>query len=142
MAPRRPRGGDFGDALRSPRWEWAVQHVAPAIDLSKKNYKYFFRKRKYIEKLALTLRSQQQHMVEITRSILISSGCEDVYRLDNDPVAYLSDDTVRTQVLDYLGEDNFAVFTESIRDCHQTVKEVTANMADLVPTVKGPCDNG
>ncbi|KAK5657627.1 hypothetical protein OQA88_2699 [Cercophora sp. LCS_1] len=119
----------------------ALPLIVKAVDLSKENYKYFFRKRKYVEKLALSLRSQQQHMVEITRSILISSGCEDVHRLDNDPVAYLNDDAVQAQVLDYLGDDNFAVFTESIKDCHQTVKEVAANMADLIPNVKGPCDN-
>ena len=111
----------------------ALPLIVAAVDLSKENYKYFFRKRKYVEKLALALRFQQQHMVEITRSILISSGCEDVYRLDSDPVAYLSDDAVQAQVLDYLGEDNFAVFAESIQDCHQTVKEVAANMAGLLP---------
>ena len=114
----------------------ALPIIVKAVDLSKENYKYFFRKRKYVEKLALSLRSQQQHMVEITRSILISSGCKDAYRLDNDPVAYLSDDAVQDQVLDYLGEENFAVFTDSIKDCHQTVKEVAANMADLVPNLK------
>jgi hypothetical protein len=114
----------------------ALPIIVSAVESSKESYRYFFRKRKCVEKLALALRSQQQHLAEITRSILISSGCEDVHRLDDDPVHYLNDDTVRAQVLDYLGEGNFIVFTELVEDCHQTIKEVTANLVDLVPEVK------
>ncbi|GAB1316325.1 hypothetical protein MFIFM68171_06535 [Madurella fahalii] len=113
--------------------EWSKKGIARGI--------IFFRKRRYVEKLALALLSQRQHLSEIIKSILIRSGCKEVSRLEDDPIGYLKDDAIRDQVLDYLGEENFAAFSGLILHCRQIIKGVAMKTAGLVPTIHGPSDD-
>ena len=117
----------------------ALPILFAAVDFSKKNIgrgAVFFRKRRYVEKLALALLSQRQHLVEIIRSILNKSGCEDLSRLESDPIGYLKDDTVQGQVLDYLGEENFTALGGLILRCQDIIKLVAIKTANLVPSIQ------
>jgi len=117
----------------------ALPVIFAAVDLSKKSIgrgAIFFRKRHYVEKLALALLSQRQHLTEIIRSILIGSGCEDLSRFDSDPVGYLKDDAVQGQVLEHLGEENFAVLGGQILHCQEIIKQVAIKTANLVPGIQ------
>ncbi|KAK3998115.1 hypothetical protein QBC44DRAFT_375996 [Cladorrhinum sp. PSN332] len=122
----------------------AIPILFAAVDFSKKNIgrgAIFFRKRRHVEKLALALLSQREHLSEIIQSILVESGCKDLARLEEDPVVYLQDDEIQEQVLDYLGEETFTAFSGLILHCHETIKGIAMKTAYLVPGVQGPCDD-
>src|SRR6266536_2879170 len=92
----------------------ALPILFAAVDFSKDGIRRTgaaFRKRKYVEKLARALLLQQQILEETVKSVIIASGCEDIWRLDDDPLGYLKDESVREEVLDYLGAKNDAAFT-------------------------------
>ncbi|KAH0536892.1 hypothetical protein FGG08_006263 [Glutinoglossum americanum] len=117
----------------------ALPVLFKAVDLSKdgiKRSRIFFQKRIYVEKLALALLLQQRTLAETVRSLLIGSGCEDVWRLDDDPFGYLNDRSVRDQVLDYLGPENDAAFAGALKQSDDIVKKIVKNIAGLVPAVK------
>lgn len=110
-----------------------------AVDESKKGIArgaLFFRKRRYVEKLALALLTHKQHLTEILKSILLGSGCNDLVALEHDPVGYLKDESITDQVLDYLGEETFAACSGLVQQCYVTVKRVAMKIAGLVPTIQ------
>ena len=110
-----------------------------AVDLSKdgiQRSRILFRKRIYIERLALAVLLQQRTLAETVKSLLIESGCEDLALLDDDPVGYLNDKAIRSQVLDYLGLENNAAFSGALKQSDNIVKKIARNIAGLVPAVK------
>ncbi|KAK3314333.1 hypothetical protein B0H66DRAFT_483219 [Apodospora peruviana] len=122
----------------------ALPILFSAVDWSKRGIgkgAIFFRKRRSVEKLALALLSQRQHLTEIIRSILAGSGCEDLSRLEDDPVEYLMDEAIQEQVLDYLGEETFAALQGQLDHCHETIKLLAIKVAGLVPSIQGPSDD-
>jgi len=117
----------------------ALPILFAALDASKKGIGrgvIFLRKRRCVEKLTLALLSQQQHVAEIIRSILVGSGCEDVSRLENDPVEYLKDKLVQEQVLDYVGSETFAALRGLLEHCHETIQSLAIKIAGLVPSIQ------
>lgn len=117
----------------------ALPILFSAVDWSKRGIgrgKDFFQKRQIVEKLALALLSQQQHLAEIIRSILARSGCEDLSRLEDDPVEYLMDEAIQEQVLDYLGEETFTALQGQLDHCHETIKLLAIKIAGLVPSIQ------
>jgi len=116
----------------------ALPILFTAVDLAKESIqkgRVFFRKRVYVEKLAYAVLLQQQTLAETVRSLLIRSGCEAVSSLDDDPVGYLNDESVRNQVLDYLGPQNDAAFTGALKQSNDIVKKIARNIAGLVSAV-------
>jgi hypothetical protein len=117
----------------------ALPILFTAVDLSKDGIqkgKLFFRTRYYIEKLALALHLQQRILAETTKSFLIRSGCEDVSRLDDDPAGYLKEEAIQSQLLDFLGPENTAAFTGTLKQSDDIVKRIASIIAGLVSTVK------
>ena len=98
--------------------------------------KIFFGKRTVVNKLALALLLQQQTLTETIKSILTRSGCEEVWRLEADPIACLQDVNVKQQVLEYLGADNHATFIWALEQSNEVAQRVARNLAGLVPAVK------
>jgi hypothetical protein len=95
-----------------------------------------FRKRKYVEKLAHALLLHRQTLEEIIKSVLLSSGCDDPFRFAENALAFLSEDVVRNEVAEYLGENNNTAFTSALQECHTIVKELAESVAGLVPSIK------
>ena len=95
-----------------------------------------FHKRKSVEKLARALLLQQQTLEETVRSVIIASGCEEPWRLDDDPYGYLSDQSVREQVMDYFGVKNDAAFTGALDQSNRIVRKIAKNITGLVPSFK------
>lgn len=113
--------------------------VFKAVELSEdgiKTGRLLFRKQAYVKKLALAVLFQQQTLAETVRSLLIQSGCEDFSRLDNDPVGYLNDESVRNQVMDYLGPENDMAFSGALKQSDNIVRKIARNIGSLVLTVK------
>jgi hypothetical protein len=54
-----------------------------------------FRKKKYVQKLGHALLLQQQILGETEKSVLMASGCEDIWRFDQSPLHYLGESKVR-----------------------------------------------
>ncbi|KAH7176145.1 hypothetical protein EDB81DRAFT_836293 [Dactylonectria macrodidyma] len=122
----------------------ALPILFAAVDLSKDGIQrgiISFRKRHFVEKLALALLLQQRTLAETVRSLLIGSGYEDVSGLHDDPVGYLSDKSVKNQLLDYLGPENTAAFTGALRQSDDIVKSKARNITGLVPAFRDPTDN-
>ncbi|KAI9645502.1 hypothetical protein NHQ30_006242 [Ciborinia camelliae] len=94
------------------------------------------RKRKYVEKLSHALLLQQQILEETVRSVIVASGCEDIVRLDDDPLDYLNDEYLQEQVLDYLGEKNINAFNGTLEQSNTIVKKLAGSMAGFVPAFK------
>lgn len=117
----------------------AIPVLIGAVDLSKDSFHRAgtaFRKRKYVQKLARALLLQQQTLEETVKSVVIASGCDDLWRLDEDPLGYLSNKSVREQVQDYLGPKNDTAFTGTLEQSNDIVKQIARNIAGLVPTYK------
>ncbi|KAI9788455.1 MAG: hypothetical protein M1816_006891 [Peltula sp. TS41687] len=117
----------------------AIPVLIGAVDLYKDGIRRVgtaFRKRKYVEKLAHALLLQKQILEETVKSILIASGCEHIWRLEDDPVGYLSDEGVREQFLDYLGQNNHTAFTGTLEQSKYIVKKIARNIAGLVPELE------
>jgi len=117
----------------------ALPILFAAVDASRQSLskgRVFFRTRKYVEKLSNALLMQEQTLLEVIKSILLGSGCDDMCRLEDDPVAYLRDDIVQEQILDYLGDGNIAAFNGSINQCQNTLKGVATRIGGLVPALQ------
>lgn len=117
----------------------ALPVLIRAVDLYKDGIRKAgtaFRKRKYVQKLARALLLQQQTLEETVKSVLIASGSENIWRLDEDPLGYLNEKSVREQVLDYLGAKNDVAFTGTLEQSKDIVKKIARNLAGLVPTFK------
>ncbi|KAH8812883.1 hypothetical protein F5884DRAFT_317909 [Xylogone sp. PMI_703] len=122
----------------------ALPILFSAVDFSKDSLSRIglaFKKRKNVEKLARALLLQQQFLEETVKSVVIASGCEDVWRLDDDPYGYLNDESVREEVLDYLGVKNDAAFTGALEQSSQIVRKIAKNITGLVPAFKGAPDD-
>ena len=110
-----------------------------AVDLYRVNIskgKDILRRRVVVRNLENALLLQQQTLVETVRSVLIKSGCEDAWRLDDDPVAILNDELVGEQILDYLGRTNYATFNWALRQSYDCVQRITRVLSGLVPAMK------
>lgn len=110
-----------------------------AVDFSKDGFcraGAAIRKRKYVEKLVCALLLQQSITQETVKSVLIASRHKDIYRLEDDSLEYLKAESVRDEVMDYLGPKNDAAFTGNLERCHDIAKRIAKNLADLVPTFK------
>lgn len=117
----------------------ALPILFAAVDFSRDGFSragLAFRKRKNVEKLARALLLQQQILEETVKSVIIASGCEDVWRLDDDPYGYLNDESVREEVLDYLGVKNDAAFTGALEQSSQAVRKIAKNITGLVPAFR------
>lgn len=110
-----------------------------AVDICKvgiERSKIAFRKRKYVEKLAHALLLQEQILRETIKSVLIESGCEDVWRLNDDPHVFLDDEHIQEQILDFLGPANNAAFNGAFEQSNSLIKEIVKGVAGLVPSFK------
>lgn len=94
-----------------------------------------FRRRKHVDKLARALLLQKQTLEETVKSIIVASGCEDIWRLEDDPLGYLNDENVQSYIGRYLGSNDSA-FIEIIKQSNDVVKEIARNIAGLVPSYK------
>ncbi|KAH8686130.1 hypothetical protein BGZ60DRAFT_396930 [Tricladium varicosporioides] len=122
----------------------ALPILFAAVDFSKDGIHRVgaaFRRKKYVEKLARALLLQQQILEETVKSLLMASGCEDVWRFDQDPLSYLKNPTVREDVLDYLGTKNDAAFAGALQQSSDIVKRIAKNIAGLVPAFKDASDD-
>jgi len=117
----------------------ALPILFKAVDFSKDSFSragFAFQKRKNVQKLARALLLQQQILEETVKSVLLASGCDDVWRLERDPYAYLTDENLREEVLDYLGIKNDAAFTGALEQSLHIVKKIAKNISGLVPLYK------
>jgi len=117
----------------------ALPILFKAVDFSKDGFSRVglaLHKRKNVQKLARALLLQQQILEETIKSILLASGCEDIWRLDQDPYTYLTDDIVQDEVLDFLGVKNDAAFTGALEQSFHIVKNIAKNITGLVPSYK------
>lgn len=117
----------------------ALPILFKAVDFSKDGFSRVglaFHKRKNVQKLANALLLQQGILEAIVKSILHESGCEDIWRLEQDPYNYLTDKSVQEEVLDFLGAKNDAAFTGALEQCLEIVKKIAKNITGLVPTYK------
>ncbi|KAH6677735.1 hypothetical protein B0J14DRAFT_475288 [Halenospora varia] len=122
----------------------ALPILFAAVDFSKDGIHRVgaaFRKKKYVEKLARALLLQQQILEETVKSVLMASGCEDIWHFDQDPLGYLGDASVREEILDYLGPKNELAFTGALQQSCDIVKKIAKNVAGLVPTFKDASDD-
>jgi hypothetical protein len=94
----------------------------------------FFKKRKYVERLASALLFQQGTLIEVLRNLLINSGCSDVARLDVAPFEYLGDSQIQEHLHEYLGAEIDATLTATLKQSLDTVKRIASNISGLVPT--------
>ena len=117
----------------------AIPILFKAVDLSRDGIHrtgIAFRRRQYVGKLARALLLQQQILVETVKSLIIASGCVDIWRLEDDPLGYLNSKSLGEQVLDYLGPKNGLAFTGTLDQSHDIVKKIARNIAGLVPAIK------
>ncbi|CAN9280599.1 unnamed protein product [Alternaria alternata] len=101
----------------------------------------FFKKRIYVEKLALALNFQKGVLTEALRKLLIHSGCSDVARLDVAPFEYLGDSQIQKHLHDYLGAEIDAALTTTLQQSLVTVRRIAINISGLVPTTNGATDD-
>lgn len=94
----------------------------------------FFRKRKYVERLASALLFQQGTLIEVLRNLLINSGCSDVARLDVAPFEYLKNSRIQEHLHDYLGAEIDAALTSTLQQSLITVRRIASNISGLVVT--------
>ncbi|CAM1510000.1 Fc.00g003350.m01.CDS01 [Cosmosporella sp. VM-42] len=111
----------------------ALPIILHAVDSLKVSAKAAVRSRIHIEKLSLALVLQQSTLVEIIRSLLISSGFDDVARLDDDPVGCLKDPKARELIEEFLGPEKSLVFTAVLMQADTAVKDIAKNITGLVP---------
>jgi len=95
-----------------------------------------FRKRKHIEKLVRALRLQQQTLVEILKSVLLSSGCGDLPDDQAEFRALLARGDVQEDIMDYLGKENHTAFLDALEECSTSLQQVTKKIAGVVPGLK------
>jgi hypothetical protein len=95
-----------------------------------------FRKRVYVRKLARDILLQKQTFAETIKSLAIASCCEEVWRLDPDPLGYLDNEDVREQILYFLGHENTLALNEALDQSYEIVKKFAGNIGGLVPARK------
>ncbi|KAF3932763.1 hypothetical protein ABW19_dt0206299 [Dactylella cylindrospora] len=95
--------------------------------------KLFFRKRKYVEKLANSLFFHKGTLTEVVRQLLIGSGCDSVTDLDEDPFGYLNDEDIQKQLHEYLGSEIESAFTNALQQACHTVEKIAKSIGGLVP---------
>jgi predicted house-cleaning noncanonical NTP pyrophosphatase (MazG superfamily) len=100
-----------------------------------------FRKRAYVGKLARALLLQKQTIAENIKSIASMSGCQHVWLLDDDPFTYLLSKQVQEQVLEYLGEENYAALSGVLSESQDILKRIAGSIEGLVPGGKVSRDN-
>ena len=114
----------------------ALPILFAAVDLPKSSLQRTlaaFRKRAYVGNLARALLLQKQIIAENVKSLAISSGCEEVWLVDDDPLEYLSGVAVQEQILDYLGVENHTAFVGALEQSHDAVKKIARNIEGLLP---------
>ncbi|KAK6351858.1 hypothetical protein TWF718_005003 [Orbilia javanica] len=107
----------------------------------KKGGNRFFQKRHGVKKLANSLLFHKGTLTEVVRKLLISSGCDDVLDLDENPFDYLMDPDIQGQLHDYLGAETGEVFVIKLGEACKNIQKITRSIAGLVPGVKEPTDD-
>ncbi|POS71670.1 hypothetical protein DHEL01_v209938 [Diaporthe helianthi] len=87
---------------------------------------------------ALPLVLKQHTLEELTKSVVLASGCEDALGLDDDPISYLNNADVQEQVEEFLGSKNTSVLTEELEANSESVGKVARCISGLVPGLQGP----
>ncbi|KAK1244187.1 hypothetical protein MKX08_002325 [Trichoderma sp. CBMAI-0020] len=96
-----------------------------------------FRKRQYVNKLANALLLQQQTVRETVRLIITRSGCtHDESLLNEDPLTYFQNKGIQTQVLEFLGDENYKALIGRLQDMQTTLEEVASHLDGVIPTHK------
>lgn len=96
-----------------------------------------FRKRQYVNKLANALLLQQQTVRETVRLIITrSGGNHDESLLNEDPLTYFQNKDIQTQVLDFLGDENYKALIGRLQDMQITLEEVARHLDGVIPTHK------
>lgn len=117
----------------------AVPVLLEAIDGYKKGMRRLttaIKKRKVIEKLGRALRFQKSIIEEITRNVLVKSGCAAAAGADGAQLGVLSQDKqTQERVNGFLGTNNARVFSDALVDCMAAVRHVTIGLASLVPAL-------
>ena len=96
----------------------------------------FFRRQAVFNKLTLALIFQQETLAQIIRSILIQSGCDTVLDFDHNPHDVLVDGQTQEHILEYLGEKNLYILTETLKQSYETVHSVAQNISCFVPVLE------
>ncbi|KAM7218470.1 hypothetical protein V8F06_006074 [Rhypophila decipiens] len=114
----------------------ALPVLFACVDLPKQGARrslLIFRKPAYIDKLARALLLQKQIIAENIKSLACAAGCENVWLVDEDPVAYLNDEVVQDHILDYLGFENYTALSAVLDQSHGVLKGITEKIQGLVP---------
>lgn len=96
-----------------------------------------FRKRKIIEKLCRALLLQRGTLEELSKQVLLLSGCElpAGFTFGANAPNVFGDPSVQRDVADYLGS-NFDTFIFMIKGCDTSVQRLLVKIAAMVPGVK------
>lgn len=96
-----------------------------------------FRKRQYVDKLANALLLQQQTVSETVRLIITRSGHSyDETLLNKDPVVYFRNKSIQTQVLAFLGNENYKALIGKLQGMKAILEEVASHLGGLMPSQK------
>ncbi|KAL7785283.1 hypothetical protein V8C37DRAFT_413001 [Trichoderma ceciliae] len=124
----------FGIVLR------AIPILISGAELCREGYDkslVAFRKRQYVDKLANALLLQRQTVSETIRLIITRSGHSyDEILLNDDPLTYLQNKMIQTQVLDFLGYENYTALIARLRDIQTNLEEVARHLDGLIPSHK------
>ncbi|KAK6499342.1 hypothetical protein TWF506_003970 [Arthrobotrys conoides] len=107
----------------------------------KKGGSRFFQRRNGVRKLANSLLFHKGALTEVVRRLLISSGCEDVMDLDENPFDFLSDPDIQNQLHDYLGVETEFIFRTKLNEACRNIQKIARSIAGLVPGLKDPTDD-
>ena len=117
----------------------AIPIFIEAVDFYKEGIqksKIFFRRRSIVGKLALALLLQQRTLAETVKAILTRSGCQDIWRLETDPVGCLGDTEIKSQVSEWLGHENDVAFCGVLEQSDEIIRKIARNLAGLVGSPK------
>lgn len=114
----------------------ALPLIFKAVDSSKDGLgrsMLAFKRRKKVEELARAIFLQQQIIAETLKAVIRESGCEEIWRFDQDPRDYLANKSVQEEVADFLGVNNDIALTDVLRQCSTIIETLARNMSGLVP---------
>ena len=87
-----------------------------------------FRRRKHVEKLSHALLLQRALLGANLKSLLLESGIEGASQVLDDPFGVLRAAGVEETLKEYLGDENYRVYSYTLLQCEKYVKEVTESL--------------